>query len=159
MSGSQQPGSKQLDAIDGETNETLSQSPSASTCYRRKVKTNDQCEVISNAICVTVNPTITNNIISSTQERCVNFAPAIINGVRHLAVTLHICLFMGNKYGFSCHGSANAATQNYQPPTYNAAGIHFFRRNVTSGNCTDVSNVDKSYCSSQFKSNFYCNRF
>lgn len=128
--------------IAGETNETLSQSPNTSTCYRRKVKTNNLCETISNAVCVIVNPAITNNIISATQERCVDITPANINGALPAGGD-GAYVYVWETSTDSIVWTVVANTQNYQPPTYVAAGIHFFRRNVTSGNCTDVSNVVK----------------
>jgi len=126
----------------GETNETLSQTPSTNICYRRKAKTNGQCEIISNQVCVTVNPAITNNTISSTQERCVNIAPALINGALPAGGD-GVYIYTWETSTDSLVWSVIASTQNYQPPIYTAAGAHFFRRSVTSGNCTDISNVVK----------------
>ncbi len=128
--------------IVGEINETLSQTPSANTCYRRKVKTNSLCETISNVVCVTVNPAITNNTINTTQERCVNVP------VNNLTGTVPTggdgaFIYSWETSTDSLTWSAIANTQNYQPPTYTTEGVHYFRRNVTSGNCTDVSNVVK----------------
>ena len=128
--------------ITGETNEILSQTPSANICYRRKVKTNGQCEIVSNEVCVTVNPAITNNTISSTLERCVNIAPALINGALPTGGD-GVYVYTWETSTDSLAWSVIANTQNYQPPTYTVAGVHFFRRIVTSGNCTDVSNVVK----------------
>ncbi len=128
--------------IPGENNPNLSQSPANNTCYRRRVKTNTLCEDTSNIVCVTVNPAITNNIISAAQERCINIAPANLPGTTPAGGD-------GN-YIYSWETSTDsllwqvvAGTQSYQPPTYPAAGLHYFRRNVSSGNCTDVSNVVK----------------
>ncbi len=128
--------------VPGANTETLSVSPSANTCYRRKVKTNNNCEVTSNAICITVNPAISNNLVSSTQEVCVNTSVANLNGALPAGGD--------NSYAYrwetgidSVVWTAVASTRNYQPPVYTAAGVHYFRRNVTSGNCTDVSNVVK----------------
>ena len=128
--------------ITGETNEILSQTPSANICYRRKVKTNGQCEIVSNEVCVTVNPAITNNTISSTLERCVNIAPALINGALPTGGD-GVYVYTWETSTDSLAWSVIANTQNYQPPAYTVAGVHFFRRIVTSGNCTDVSNVVK----------------
>lgn len=128
--------------IAGETSETLSQTPSANTCYRRRVKTNGLCEDTSNVICVTVNPAINNNTISSTQERCVNIAPASINGALPTGGD-GVYVYSWETSTDSLSWSVIANTQNHQPPTYTAAGVHYFRRHVTSGNCTNTSNVVK----------------
>lgn len=128
--------------IAGEINATLSQSPVANTCYRRKVKTNTLCETVSNVVCVTVNPGITNNIISATQERCVNIFPAMINGAVPTGGD-GVYLYSWETSSDSLAWSPVASTQSYQPPIYSSAGIHYFRRNISSGNCTDVSNVVK----------------
>jgi PKD repeat protein len=135
-------GQNNWSVISGETNETLSQSPATSICYRRKVKTNALCESISNSICVVVNPAITNNIISATQERCVTIAPANLTGTVPTGGD-GVYVYSWEESTDSLTWSAIGNAQNYQPPTYNATGVHFFRRSVTSGNCTDVSNVVK----------------
>ncbi len=49
------------------------------TCFRRKV-TSLPCEKYSNVICITVNPSVTNNAIASNQSICINTAAAIITG-------------------------------------------------------------------------------
>lgn len=128
--------------IPGETNERLSQSPVANTCYRRIVTTNTLCETVSNEICVTVNPAITSNIISATQELCVNLAPSIINGTSPNGGD-GIYVYSWETSTDSLSWSVIANTQNYQPPTYPSAGVHYFLRKVTSGNCTNTSNVVK----------------
>lgn len=128
--------------IVGETNETLSVTPAASTCYRRKVKTNARCETVSNIICITVNPNISNNIIGAAQQVCVNTAVNNLTG--------SLPTGGDNVYAYSWETSTDsliwsviANTQNYQPPIYAAAGTHYFRRKVESGSCTAVSNTIK----------------
>jgi len=124
----------------GETNDTIFVSPASSTCYRRDVKTNGLCLTQSNVVCVTVNPAITNNVIGAAQDRCVNIAPALLSGsVPSGGDGTYVYSWETSTDSVSWSVIAN--TQSYQPPVYNAAGIHYFRRNVSSGNCTHVSNV------------------
>lgn len=127
--------------ITGETKETLNISPSVSTCYRRKVKSNNFCEETSNVVCITVNPTIGNNIIGVTQQEvCVNSMPANLTGA--------IPTGGDNNYIYQWQTSTDAinwadvaTSLNYQPAAYLFAGRHYFRRNVTSGNCISASNI------------------
>ncbi|CAN5819455.1 hypothetical protein BH11BAC3_BH11BAC3_15300 [soil metagenome] len=114
--------------------------PAASTCYRRKVKSNNLCEVISNSVCITVNATISNNIISASQQICINTSPANLNGAMPSGGD--------NTYFYQWQSSTDsinwndvATTLNYQPGIYSAAGVNYFRRNVTSGGCTSVSDT------------------
>ena len=119
---------------------TLQVSPTANTCYRRKVKTNNQCEIISNNVCITVDPGIANNLISANQQVCVNTAVSNLLGSTATGGN--------NNYGYSWLTSIDSVTWSvvansisYQPPMYTEAGAHFFRRDITSGNCTSESNV------------------
>jgi len=128
--------------VAGENNVVLSQTPSVNTCYRRKVKTNNQCETTSNTVCVTVNPAIANNVIGASQQRCVNTAVGSLTGAIPTGGDgVYVYTWETSTDSISWANIAN--TQNYQPPTYTNAGIHYFRRSVSSGNCTDVSNVVK----------------
>ncbi len=119
---------------------TLLASPTANTCYRRKVQTNNQCEIISNPVCLTIDPGIANNIITANQQVCVNTA---VNSLQGNAAN------GGNStYSYTWLTSTDSITWsivgndiNYQPPIYAAAGVHYFRRDVISGNCTSESNV------------------
>ena len=126
--------------IAGADSATLFVSPAASTCYRRKVKTNNLCETISNSVCVTVNPTIANNIISANQQLCVNTP---VNNLQGSTATggdnIYVYQWQTSTDSIVWNNITN--TISYQPPTYAAAGIHYFRRNLFSGNCTAVSNV------------------
>ncbi len=134
------PGSGNWTIVSGGVNEILSVSPATNTCYRRKVFSNGQCETISNEVCVTVNPAIQNNSIASSQQVCVNTAVGLLNGSTPSGGD--------NVYAYSWETSTDslnwttiAATRDYQPPVYTAAGVHYFRRSVTSGNCTSMSAV------------------
>ena len=133
-------GSSNWQPVPGGTTASLTVNPSASTCYRRKVKSNNLCEAVSNIICVTVNPGITNNVINSSQQVCVNAAVNNLTGTTPAGGD--------NNYTYQWQTSTDnstwinvAATVNYQPPVYAFAGGHYFRRNVSSGSCTAVSNV------------------
>ncbi len=126
--------------IPGANLATLQVNPTANTCYRRKVKTNNLCETISNPVCINVDPGITNNNITANQQVCVNTA---VNNLQGSTPT------GGNStYSYTWLTSTDSVTWSalvnsisYQPPVYAAAGIHYFRRDVTSGNCTSESNV------------------
>ncbi len=134
------PAQNNWQPITGATQETFNASPANSTCYRRKVKTNNSCETASNTICITVNPNIGNNTISSSTEVCVNITPALITGTQPTGGdNSYIYQWQTSTDGTTWTDIANSL--NYQPPVYSTSGKHFFRRNVTSGNCTSVSNV------------------
>ena len=126
--------------IAGATQATLTVSPTSSTCYRRKVKSNNLCDTSSNPVCITVNPTIGNNTISASQLLCINTIPANLVGANPTGGD--------NNYIYQWQTSLDGLTWssvgtniNYQPPSYANAGLQYFRRNVTSGNCTSTSNV------------------
>lgn len=126
--------------IPGATQVSYLANPAASTCYRRKVKSNNLCEVISNPVCITVNATINNNIISASQQICINITPANLNGATPSGGN--------NTYFYQWQSSTDsitwndvATTLNYQPGIYSVAGVNYFRRNVTSGGCTSVSDA------------------
>lgn len=126
--------------VSGANLATLTVTPSSSTCYRRLVQSNATCSAISNVVCVTVNPTISNNVIAANQQRCVNTATSLLSG--------SVPTGGDNSYAYQWQTSTDqvnwtdlVTTQNYQPPVYAAAGNYFFRRLVSSGNCTSVSNT------------------
>ena len=126
--------------IAGENAATLLIAPFSSTCYRRKVKTNNLCETTSNMVCVTVNPNINNNSIGTSQQVCVN------TPVNNLAGTTptggdNVFVYDWQTSTDSVNWNSIATSISYQPSVYTAAGVHYFRRNVSSGNCTSVSNV------------------
>jgi PKD repeat protein len=126
--------------IAGENAATLLVTPASSTCYRRKVKTNNLCESISNFVCVTVNPTIGNNIITASQQVCVNTPVNNLAGTTPIGGD-NVYVYDWQTSSDSVNWNSIAATISYQPPVYSAAGVHYFRRNVSSGNCTSVSKV------------------
>jgi PKD repeat protein len=126
--------------IAGANTATLFVTPATSTCYRRKVKTNNLCESISNVVCVTVNPTISNNIISANQQVCVNTQVSNLNGTTPSGGD-NVYVYDWQTSSDSISWNSVASTISYQPPVYTATGVHYFRRNVSSGNCTSVSNV------------------
>ncbi len=126
--------------IAGENAATLLIAPSSSNCYRRKVTTNNLCEATSNIICVTVNPTINNNSISASQQVCVN---TLVNNLAGTTPTGgdNVYVYDWQTSTDSVNWNSIATTISYQPRVYAAAAVHYFRRNVSSGNCTSVSNV------------------
>lgn len=133
-------GSSNWQNIAGATSANLTASPAISTCYRRKVSTNGKCQTTSNQICVIVNPGISNNNISATQSVCVNTPVNNLQGSTPMGGD--------NNYLYEWQTSTDSVSWSvvsngvsYQPPVYTTAGNHYFRRNVTSGNCTSVSNV------------------
>jgi len=115
-------------------------SPSSSTCYRRKLKTNNRCESISNPVCIVVNPTIANNSIAASQQVCVNTPVTNFTGSTPSGGDA-VYVYQWQTSTDSITWSTVANTVSYQPPTYTAPGLHYFIRNVTSGNCSDLSNV------------------
>lgn len=133
-------GTSNWQTIAGAVNADLTATPTSNTCYRRKVKSNNKCEVISNVVCITVDPGITNNVISASQQVCVNTS---VNNLIGNATAggngtyTYTWLTSTDSVSWSIVGN----NLNYQPPVYNAAGVHYFRRDVTSGNCTSSSNV------------------
>lgn len=126
--------------IPGATNADLTVSPSSATCYRRKVRSNGKCEVVSNSVCVSVDPGISNNSIASSQQVCIN---TNVNNITGNAVSGGNGNYVYRWYTStdSVSWSAVANTLSYQPPVYTAEGVHYFRRDVASGNCTSSSNV------------------
>jgi len=126
--------------IAGADSATQLVSPAVSTCYRRKVSTNGICQAISNSICITVNPGITNNSINASQQVCVNTAVNNLTGSTPIGGD-NIYIYDWQTSTDSVTWSSVASSISYQPPIYTAAGIHYFRRNVSSGNCTQGSNV------------------
>jgi large repetitive protein len=133
-------GQSNWQAVPGATSEFLLATPSVSTCYRRRVRTNGLCESISNEICITVNPNIANNTIGSNQQVCVNTAVANLQGSTPAGGDgnfVYTWQTSTNQTSWTTVGNA----LNYPPPVYTAAGTHFFRRLVASGNCTDISNI------------------
>ena len=133
-------GQNNWQTIAGANMATLFVTPTSSTCYRRKVKTNNLCESTSNIVCITVNPTIGNNIIMADQQVCVN------TPVNNLAGNTptggdNVYVYDWQTSTDSVNWNSIATTISYQPPVYSAAGAHYFRRNVSSGNCTSASNV------------------
>lgn len=126
--------------VPGAIQATLAVNPTSSTCYRRKIMSNNVCETTSNIVCITVNPAIGNNIISSSHQVCVNINPANLTGLNPTGGD--------NNYLYQWQTSTDSINWidvsnniNYQPPVYLLAGTHYFRRTVTSGNCTSISNV------------------
>ena len=133
-------GQSNWQTINGATQASLTVNPGANTCYRRKVKSNNSCEIISNIICVTVNPSITNNTIGAIQEACINTIPAILSGSAPIGGD--------NNYFYQWQTSMDSTNwtdvgnnSNYQPALFSSIGLYYFRRNVSSGNCTSISNV------------------
>ncbi len=126
--------------ISGANLETVQVSPAFSTCYRRKVLTNGKCQSISNPVCITVNPGLSNNIISATQQVCVNTPVSNLQGSTPAGGDNNY-LYQWETSTDSVNWTGISNTISYQPPVYTAAGTHYFRRSVTSGNCTSASNV------------------
>ena len=126
--------------ITGADSSTLLVSPAVSTCYRRKVSTNGICPAISNSICITVNPGITNNTINASQQVCVNTAVNNLTGSTPIGGD-NIYAYDWQTSADSVIWSSVASSINYQPTIYAVASVHYFRRNVSSGNCTQASNV------------------
>lgn len=132
-------GNNNWQPVVGATSETLTVTPTISTCYRRKVKSNGQCEITSNPVCITVNPPISNNSISATQQICINNAPALLTGNLPLGGDGNF-LYQWETSTDQVNWLPLVTTPNYQPAIYTVAGIYYFRRKASSGNCTSISN-------------------
>lgn len=63
----------------GANSQNLTITLTATTCFRRKV-TSLPCETFSNVVCISVQPSITNNIIAADQQICINTNPATLTG-------------------------------------------------------------------------------
>lgn len=114
------------------------------TLYYRRVVNSGTCSDVSDALAVTVTPTIVNSISTATTAYCQNGTASAIGG----AVT------GGNgtgTYTYAWQSSAStsgpwatiggAASTDYTPPT-GTAGTTYYKRIVTSGNCANQeSNV------------------
>ncbi|MEO6232871.1 MAG: PKD domain-containing protein [Ferruginibacter sp.] len=127
-------------SMPGDTLANLSVSPVISTCYRRKVKSNNLCEVVSNAVCITVNAAITNNTVSASHQVCINITPSMLNGATPSGGDGNY-VYQWQSSTDSISWNNIATTLSYQPGTYTVAGINYFRRNVISGGCASISNV------------------
>ncbi|WP_147383342.1 Ig-like domain-containing protein [Pontibacter oryzae] len=110
--------------------------------FRRKV-ISGQCYSFSDAVKVTVNPGITANSISESQTICVDTTPALLSGSQPQGGT--------GSYTYAWEYSNTGANGNFKPVAQNGKGkdlqpgvlgtTTWFRRVVTSGECTHVSNL------------------
>ncbi|TDO22397.1 PKD domain-containing protein [Pedobacter duraquae] len=66
--------------INGATAATYTVSPTASTWYRRTVRSYNLCERISLPVQVVVQPAITNNIVSGLNQTCTGHSPGQLTG-------------------------------------------------------------------------------
>lgn len=127
------------------TNSNANYTPQAltkDTWFRRQVKSG-QCSAISGAVQVTVNKAIAGNSISQSQTICTDTAPAKLEGsvpqggVSNYTYTWEYST-TGAGSGFRTV-SQNGSGQHYQPGTLGTTT--WFRRVVTSGACSSISNV------------------
>lgn len=125
------------------TNTGISYSPgiiNSTTLFRRNVSSGACTQINSNTITINVDPALTNTSISSNQNLCQGVPPALLTGQAPAG---------GNgTYNFSWEISTNNVTwsvisgensKDYQPPVLSSTT--YFRRSVTSGSCTALSNV------------------
>ncbi|MCC9135779.1 gliding motility-associated C-terminal domain-containing protein [Pontibacter silvestris] len=117
----------------------------ATTWFRRVVSTVGSCSPdTSDAISIEVVPRVENNTISEAQEICANEVPAMLTGTRPTGGD-------GTDYEYVWEVSTESATtgfvtapgtsntENYSPDVLTQDS--WFRRRVTSGGCSVVSNV------------------
>ncbi|MER2997765.1 gliding motility-associated C-terminal domain-containing protein [Pontibacter populi] len=124
------------------------------TWFRRKV-TSGKCFDLSAAVKIDVNPVITENTITEEQMVCVGFAPTLLKG--------SIPMGGDGKYTYEWQSATSNSPANFAPVASNGKNkdyqpealftTTFFRRVVTSGACSHISNVVKVTVSPQISRN------
>ncbi len=117
-------------------------SPTTTIYFRRNV-TSTSCSTAgnSNIVSITVNASVSNAIVDPTiYEYCVSGNPAVIaneSAPGGSPTYLWQSSTDGSSYS-TASGTSN--TQTYDPPSL-SVGTYYYRRQITSGGCTNYSNV------------------
>ena len=112
------------------------------TLYFRRIITSTTCTSTSNVVIVNVQPGLTNNTISSTQQICVNSIPNLLTGLTPSGGNNLYQYQWQQLIGGIWTNILNEVNINYQPPITTIIGDTSFRRIVSSGFCNgDISNV------------------
>ncbi len=128
------------------TNNQDSYTPSTATggtiYYRRLVTSGECANNASNVIAVRVTPAITANVITGAATYCQGATAAALGGTVTGGVTAKTYLWEQSPNGTSSWTSADGTNNliSYTPPT-TTAGTVYYRRVVTSENCSSTSNV------------------
>jgi len=129
--------------ISGANNQNYSPAALTQTTYFRRVVTSGVCTSQSNAVTVTVNPSIANNTISAAQTICYNTSPSQLTGSTPTGGSgAYTYQWQSSTAGVGgpFANIAGATSINYQPS--NLTQNTWFRRIVNSLPCTDnFSNV------------------
>ncbi|MBJ6119103.1 gliding motility-associated C-terminal domain-containing protein [Pontibacter sp. BT310] len=125
-----------------------------SAWFRRKV-TSGKCFDLSAAVKINVNPVISENTITEEQMVCVGSAPALLKGSAPTGGD--------GIYSYEWQSATSNTPAAFAPITSNGKGVNYqpgvlstttyFRRVVTSGACSHVSNVVKVTVSPQITKN------
>ncbi|WP_205499889.1 gliding motility-associated C-terminal domain-containing protein [Rufibacter psychrotolerans] len=130
-------------AIAGATGKTYAPGALSQTTWFRRAVVSGGCQVLSNVVKVTVNGEISQNTIHEDQTICTGMAPTTLGGTLPVGGDGTFSYFWemstsGPASGFvTASGTAN--TQNYTPGPLTQTT--WFRRKVSSGTVTHVSNV------------------
>lgn len=117
----------------------------ANTITYHVTQTLDGCESNAATITASVNPSITNNAIGAAQAICKNSAPNRLNSIGMLSGGLGVGSYtyqwQSSTDGTNFTNIASATALNYQPASL--TDDVWYRRIVTSGTCTSMSNEIK----------------
>ncbi len=114
---------------------------SVTTWYRRIIASGD-CADTSNKIKITVTTGINNNTISSAQSGCTNFTPNKLTGTTPSGgISTFTYQWESSNDSITWNVITSANDSSYQPGTL--SNTIYYRRNVTSGTCTSISNFIK----------------
>ncbi|RNI21816.1 gliding motility-associated C-terminal domain-containing protein [Rufibacter latericius] len=132
-------------AISGATSKTYASGALSQTTWFRRVVESGGCLVISNVVKVTVNAEISQNTIYEDQNICTGTAPMTLSGTDPIGGdgTFSYVWEMSTSGPISgfVTASGTSTTKNYNSPALTQTT--WFRRKVSSGTITLVSNVVK----------------
>jgi gliding motility-associated-like protein len=126
--------------IAGATGVTLTPAAVAGAIQYRRVVNDGLCSSTSNVVTITVQGTLASFNISAAQTICEATAPALLDGQTPVGGSgTFIYQWESSPDGTTWTAIAGATAEDYQPPVLTSNMC--YRRNLTSGVCSAVSNV------------------
>ncbi|MBC5993402.1 Ig-like domain-containing protein [Pontibacter cellulosilyticus] len=127
------------------TNNQASYTPSTLTggiMYYRRIVNSGECTNISAAFAVTVTPSITTNSIAGTQNYCQGAEATALGGAVAGGTGAYSYQWQSSSSATGTFSDINGATDDKYMPSTATAGTVYYRRLITSGECSNnTSNV------------------